>query len=124
MRKSTGIRICRNGSASCAVALRVTRMKKTPEPSWKGTSADCQQGTVVGNEVHDRMPVILDPDSYDLWLDPGMRDVGAASETVEALRCSADAVLCGEQSGNHMANDDPECSAPVELVEVQNRLFS
>jgi len=24
--------------------------------------------------------VILDPDSYDLWLDPGMKDVGAASE--------------------------------------------
>ena len=30
--------------------------------------------------VHDRMPVVLDPDSYDLWLDPGMRDVSAASE--------------------------------------------
>jgi len=24
-----------------------------------------------GNE-HDRMPVILDPRNYDLWLDPGM----------------------------------------------------
>jgi len=28
--------------------------------------------------AHDRTPVILDPDSYDLWLDPGMRDVSAA----------------------------------------------
>jgi hypothetical protein len=26
--------------------------------------------------VHDRMPVILDLDSYDLWLDPGIKDVG------------------------------------------------
>jgi putative SOS response-associated peptidase YedK len=25
--------------------------------------------------VHDRMPLILSPDSYDLWLDPGMTDV-------------------------------------------------
>jgi hypothetical protein len=25
------------------------------------------------------MPVILDPDGYDLWLNPGMNDVGAAS---------------------------------------------
>jgi len=25
--------------------------------------------------VHDRMPVILDPNSYDLWLDPGMKNV-------------------------------------------------
>jgi putative SOS response-associated peptidase YedK len=33
--------------------------------------------------VHDRMPVILDPDSYDLWLDPGMRDVSAASELLK-----------------------------------------
>lgn len=23
--------------------------------------------------IHDRMPVILDPDNYDLWLDPGVR---------------------------------------------------
>jgi putative SOS response-associated peptidase YedK len=26
--------------------------------------------------VHDRMPVILDPDSYDLWLDPGINHGG------------------------------------------------
>jgi putative SOS response-associated peptidase YedK len=26
----------------------------------------------VTSAVHDRMPVILDPDTYDLWLDPGM----------------------------------------------------
>ncbi len=28
--------------------------------------------------VHDRTPVILDPDGYDLWLDPGMRDMQRA----------------------------------------------
>jgi putative SOS response-associated peptidase YedK len=33
--------------------------------------------------VHDRMPVILDPDSYDLWLDPGMMNVAAASELLK-----------------------------------------
>jgi len=26
------------------------------------------------------MPVILDPDAYDVWLDPGMTNVAAASE--------------------------------------------
>jgi putative SOS response-associated peptidase YedK len=25
---------------------------------------------------------------------------------------------------NHVADDDEECSAPVELLEIQNRLFS
>ena len=29
------------------------------------------------------MPVILDPDSYDLWLDPGMKDVGATCELLK-----------------------------------------
>jgi len=37
------------------------------------------------------MPVILDPDGYDLWLDPGMKNVSAAVQTVEAVRCPADA---------------------------------
>jgi len=41
----------------------------------------------VTSPVHDRMPVILDPDSYDLWLDPGMRDVSAASEGV-VFKCA------------------------------------
>ncbi len=29
----------------------------------------------VTSAVHDRMPVILESDRYDLWLDPGMRNV-------------------------------------------------
>jgi len=29
------------------------------------------------------MPVILDPDGYDLWLDPGMRDVATASDLLK-----------------------------------------
>ncbi|HVR26483.1 MAG TPA: SOS response-associated peptidase family protein [Candidatus Polarisedimenticolia bacterium] len=33
----------------------------------------------VTSTVHDRMPVILDPDAYDVWLDPGMTNVAAAS---------------------------------------------
>ena len=30
--------------------------------------------------VHNRMPVILDPDKYDLWLDPALTNVNAISE--------------------------------------------
>jgi putative SOS response-associated peptidase YedK len=33
--------------------------------------------------IHDRMPAILDPDSYELWLDPGMTNVAAASELLK-----------------------------------------
>jgi putative SOS response-associated peptidase YedK len=78
----------------------------------------------VTSRVHDRMPVILDPDSYDLWLDPGMKDVATASEMLKPY--DARLMRCYPISTriNHVANDDEECSAPVELVQVQNRLFS
>jgi len=39
------------------------------------------------------MPVILDPDSFDLWLDPGMRDVAAASELLKPYDARLIAVL-------------------------------
>ena len=73
--------------------------------------------------ARDRMPLILDPDSYDLWLDPGMRDVTAASELwkpydVRLMRCYP-----VSSRVNNVANDDEECSRPVELAETQNRLF-
>jgi len=73
--------------------------------------------------VHDRMPVILDSDSYDLWLDPGMRDAGAASELLKP--CDARLMRCYPVSTriNHVANDDEACSAPVELSQTQVRLF-
>jgi putative SOS response-associated peptidase YedK len=37
------------------------------------------------------MPVILDPDGYDLWLDPGMRDAGAASDLLKPYASSSKA---------------------------------
>ena len=78
----------------------------------------------VTSAVHDRMPVILDPDSYDLWLDPGMKDVTAVSALLKP--CDARLMLRYPVSTriNHVANDDEACSAPVELAQIQNALFS
>jgi putative SOS response-associated peptidase YedK len=69
------------------------------------------------------MPVILDPDGYDLWLDPGTRYVNAASDLLKP--CDARLMRCYPVSTriNHVANDDEECSTPVELAQMQNRLF-
>jgi len=76
----------------------------------------------VTSEVHDRMPVILDPDAYDLWLDPGMTNVAAASELLKLY--DARLMRCYPVSAriNSVANDDEECSA-VEVAEAQQRLF-
>jgi putative SOS response-associated peptidase YedK len=69
------------------------------------------------------MPVILDPDGYDLWLDPGMKDVTAVSDLLKP--CDDKRMRCYPVSTriNHVVNDDAECSAPVELAQIQNRLF-
>jgi putative SOS response-associated peptidase YedK len=69
------------------------------------------------------MPVILDPDSYDLWLDPGMRNVSEVCELLKpydawTMRCYPISTRI-----NHVANDDEGCSAPVELARAQGRLF-
>jgi putative SOS response-associated peptidase YedK len=78
----------------------------------------------VTSAVHDRMPVILDPDSYDLWLDPGVQDARWASELLKPY--DARLMRCYPISTriNHVANDDKECSAPVEFAQIQSSLFS
>jgi putative SOS response-associated peptidase YedK len=98
---------------------------KDPNGQWvKSCSILTTTPNAVTSPVHDRMPVILEPDNYDLWLDPGMRDVGAASELLRP--CDPRLMRCYPVSTriNHVANDDEACSAPVELAQIQNALFS
>jgi putative SOS response-associated peptidase YedK len=74
--------------------------------------------------VHDRMPVILDPQCYDLWLDLGTTDATVISGFLKPY--DARLMRCFPVSSrvNRPANDDPECSAPVEIVQPQGSLFS
>jgi putative SOS response-associated peptidase YedK len=98
---------------------------KDPSGQWvKSCSILTTTPNAVTASVHDRMPVILDPDGYDQWLDPGMRDASAASELLKPY--DARQMRCYPVSTriNHAANDDAACSAPVELAETQSRLFS
>jgi putative SOS response-associated peptidase YedK len=78
----------------------------------------------VTSVVHDRMPVILDPDCYGLWLDPGVRDVAVVSELLKPYDEQRMRRYPVSARINHVANDDEECSRPVQLVQAQNRLFS
>src|SRR5260370_28374179 len=99
---------------------------------WKDTGGNAEEtcsiltttANAVASVVHDRMPVILDPDSYDLWLDPGMKNVSAASDLLKPydarlMRCFPVRIPI-----NQVANHDPECCAPVELTKIQDLLFS
>jgi putative SOS response-associated peptidase YedK len=57
---------------------------KDPTGQWiKSCSILTTTPNAVTSSVHDRMPVILDPDNYDLWLDPGMTNVEAVLEMLK-----------------------------------------
>jgi len=98
---------------------------------WKDASGSsvetCSILTTTPNAatspIHDRMPVILNPNAYDLWLDPGMTDVVAASELLKPF--DARLMRCYPVSSrvNHVINDDAECSMPLEVSQQQGELF-
>jgi putative SOS response-associated peptidase YedK len=79
--------------------------------------------SAVTSAIHDRMPVILDPESYELWLDPGMTNVAEASQLLKLFDARFMRLYPVSTRVNHVANDDAECSKPAELAETQSRLF-
>lgn len=97
---------------------------KNAEGQWiKTCSILTTTPNAVTSAIHDRMPVILDPSDYDLWLDPGMQNVGEISQLLKPydskfMRCYPVSTRI-----NHVANDDEDCSRPAELVDTEDRLF-
>ena len=75
-------------------------------------------------EIHDRMPVILPPASYDLWLDPGFRDLAATSEMLKPYDAGQMRRYAVSPKVNNVANDDLQCSQPIEVSQaIQAGLF-
>ena len=99
---------------------------------WRDRTGDtietCSILTTTPNDVtraiHDRMPVVVDPEGYDLWLDPGMSDMRVVSDMLRPY--DAHQMRCYPVSTriNYTTNDDEECSKRVELAESQATLFS
>ena len=69
----------------------------------------------VTSAVHGRMPVILDQDGYDLWLDARMKDGSRASALLKPY--DARLMRCYPVSArvNQVQNDEAECAKPVAL---------
>jgi putative SOS response-associated peptidase YedK len=96
---------------------------KDPTGQWiKSFSILTTTANAITAPVDDRMPVILDPSDYDLGLDPGMKDPTVVSALLKPYGAAMRAYPVSSRI-NHVANDDPECSAPVE-AQVQDGLFS
>ncbi len=78
----------------------------------------CSILTTAPNDVtaaiHDRMPVIMDPETYDPWLDPGMKDSRILSDMPRPYDARQMRSCPVSSRINHVGNDDEECSRRVE----------
>ena len=88
----------------------------------------CTILTTTPNEllvsVHDRMPVIVPPDKYDLWLDPEIEDFEAVKEILKPYDASRMRQYPVSTKLNNANNDDRESAARIELDSPsQARLF-
>ena len=92
---------------------------KSPEGKLVET---CSILTTSPNElvrdVHDRMPVVLPPDAYELWLDPGFTKREGIVELLQPLPANAMKKYPVSTRVNTVKNDDPECAAPSPPVSL------
>jgi putative SOS response-associated peptidase YedK len=78
----------------------------------------CALLTTEANElmrpIHDRMPVILDPPDFDLWLDPSVQDVEAIRPLLRPYPSEAMVAFPVSPLVNSARNDDPQCVLPLD----------
>lgn len=71
----------------------------------------------VTRDVHDRMPMILRPEDYDLWLDPGTLDPRKVQDLLRPFPGTMRKYPVSARVGNP-ANDDAECAREAPAVEI------
>ena len=84
----------------------------------EGTAIDsCTILTTTPNEVlrplHHRMAVILDPQAYGLWLDPGVQDVDRLQPLLQPYLAEAMTAYPVSTRVNKPAHDTPDCMTPI-----------
>jgi putative SOS response-associated peptidase YedK len=67
-------------------------------------------------DVHDRMPVILPHEVYDLWLDPGFKKVEELQPLLKPYPAAAMRRYRVSQRVNAVKNDDAECAAKIDVA--------
>jgi len=97
---------------------------KNAEGQWiKTCSILTTTANAVTSAIHNRMPVILRPDDYDVWLDPSVTDVQVVTELLKPYDARLMRCYPVSMRVNHVANDDEDCSQTVEIMQDQKPLF-
>jgi putative SOS response-associated peptidase YedK len=64
-------------------------------------------------KIHDRMPVMLKPDAFERWLEPGEQETDALSKLLKPYPASPMTAYPVSKLVNRPENDSPELVAPV-----------
>jgi putative SOS response-associated peptidase YedK len=62
---------------------------------------------------HDRMPVIVEPEDYDRWLDPQLQDPGELADVFEPLDSDRMKAYSVSKKVNRPSHDAPDCIEPL-----------
>jgi putative SOS response-associated peptidase YedK len=75
-------------------------------------------------DIHDRMPVIVPPDKYDLWLDPDVTDFDAIRDILKPYDPGLMRRYPVRPSLNNSQNDDAESASRITVdAPEQTKLF-
>lgn len=91
---------------------------------WKSPQGEivesCAILTTSANElmrdVHDRMPVILPPDGYEMWLDTGYSKLPELQALLKPYAAGTMRRYRVSQRVNQVKNDDAECAAEIDAA--------
>jgi putative SOS response-associated peptidase YedK len=82
-----------------------------------GTSASCAILTTEPNDlaraVHDRMPVLVAPSDYAVWLNPELADARELAPLLRPYPAAAMTAFPVSTAVNSAAFDDPSCTQPA-----------
>ncbi len=70
-------------------------------------------------EVHDRMPVILNANDFDCWLDPSVKDAARLQSLLVPLASEAMVAYPVSRRVNSPAHDDPSCLEPLDASQAE-----
>ena len=75
-------------------------------------------------DLHDRMPVIVPPDKYDLWLDPDVTDIKVIRDILKPYDAKLMRLYPVNRKLNNSNNDDAESASRITLdIPTQEQLF-
>ena len=89
--------------------------------TWESPDAEviesCTILTTEANEliaeIHNRMPVILDPKNYDLWLNPSVQEAEAVLPLLKSAAAQSMTIVQVSSLVNSPANDRQACIKPA-----------